>query len=110
MAERHTAVHTAGTLLLQIRVRQMEVEFVPIVDAIDRINIGRQFAEKFDKSCGFSHGVLRCELNKLGFMLPQNWGPGGGLTPTNPRDILGILLKRGAHRFIAAEARRQGTA
>ena len=55
MAERDAAVHAARALLLQLRLGEMLVEFIPVVDPFQRVAVGRKLAFVFDKAGGFTH-------------------------------------------------------
>ena len=57
VAEWCAAVHAASTLLAEFFVGEGEVEFIPIVDAIDWCDFAFYFAEIFNKACWFSHFI-----------------------------------------------------
>ena len=59
MAEGNAAIHAARGLFLELLVVQVAVEFIPMLQALDRRVIERQFAKIIEKSSGFAHGGLQ---------------------------------------------------
>jgi hypothetical protein len=55
MAKRNAAIHAARALIAQALLFHVVMEFVPILHALRRGAIHRQFAEILDKSCWLAH-------------------------------------------------------
>ena len=55
VAERDAAVHAARALLAQLGLVQVQVELVPVPDALGRRPVQGQFAQILNKSRGFPH-------------------------------------------------------
>jgi hypothetical protein len=55
VAKGNSAIHAARALLLEFGDFHVMMEFVPILDALDRGSIQRQLAEILNKSGRFSH-------------------------------------------------------
>ena len=55
VAEWDTAVHTAGALLAQSFLVQVQMELFPVPYAVSGCSVERQLAQIFNKPCGFSH-------------------------------------------------------
>ena len=57
VAEGDAAVHAAGALLFEAFFGEVKVKFLPVLDALERIAVGGQFAGEFDEAGWFSHGL-----------------------------------------------------
>src|SRR5436190_17668379 len=55
VAERHAAIHATGALLLELRLRHVLVELVPMCDALEFRLVRRQLALELHESCWFAH-------------------------------------------------------
>jgi hypothetical protein len=58
VAEGDAAVHAARTLLFELVLGEVQVKFLPILNAFLRGPVGRQLAVKFHKTSRFSHFVF----------------------------------------------------
>src|SRR5438552_16536016 len=56
MAERNAAIHRAGPLLAELALRQVVVEFVPILHPFNSRTVKWQLAEVFGEAGRFTHG------------------------------------------------------
>jgi hypothetical protein len=59
MTEGGATIHTPRTLLAEFIIREGNVKFVPVMDAIEWRDVALDFAAKFDKACWFSHGCYK---------------------------------------------------
>src|ERR1035438_9633882 len=55
VTKRDAAIHAAGSLLAELRLVQVQMELVPIANALQGRAVQRQLAQVFDKACGFAH-------------------------------------------------------
>jgi hypothetical protein len=55
MAEGNATIHAAGGLVAEFFFLHVEMEFIPVANALYRWAVQRQFTEVLDKSCGFAH-------------------------------------------------------
>ena len=57
VAERNAAIHAARTLLAQLGLGHVEVEFLPVGGALAGGTVLRQFPQIVNESSGFSHFI-----------------------------------------------------